>query len=372
MSTVTIAPHLQRALEAMSKDMAVEPQALVNQAVFAWLRINGYATPGAVAPAIAPVVAAPPVVAPVAVAPVAVAAVAAPTPVAAETEPPPAEEWKVAAPPAVEAPAPRIATPAPIAAAPEPAREPEPEPTPPEPEPEAAPAAVEAPAATPTVDPRVRMSAIDDALARFAKPWPAWSDAEEEDEAPAASDEGGEAPDEDAPGENEGDDADRALDEAHRELSASGEDEAVDTDRHRASAAVEEPTNSAAQSLVDEEPREGHTGETEVEEPHESTVVLKSSPIVLYLERDGQEPVQVTTERFVIGRGPQCDLIIDSPRVSREHAALLRNGVTWTLEDLNSSNGTWFGEERISQKEIESGDVINLGNEPVTFVLRAE
>lgn len=361
MSTVTIAPHLQRALAAMSKDMAVEPQALVNQAVFAWLRINGYATPGAVAPAIAPVVAAPPVVAPVAVAPV-----AAPTLVAAEAEAPPAEEWKVAAPPAVEAPAPRIATPAPIATA----REPEPEPMPPEPE--AAPAVVEAPAATPTVDPRVRMSAIDDALARLAKPWPAWSDAEEEDEAPAASDEGGEAPDEDAPGENEGDDADRALDEAHRELSASGEDEAVDTDRHRASAAVEEPTNSAAQSLVDEEPREGHTGETEVEEPHESTVVLKSSPIVLYLERDGQEPVQVTTERFVIGRGPQCDLIIDSPRVSREHAALLRNGVTWTLEDLNSSNGTWFGEERISQKEIESGDVINLGNEPVTFVLRAE
>src|SRR3954465_4074155 len=45
-STVSLAPHLQRALDAMSKDLAIEPQALVNQAMFAWLRINGYvATP---------------------------------------------------------------------------------------------------------------------------------------------------------------------------------------------------------------------------------------------------------------------------------------------------------------------------------------
>jgi hypothetical protein len=41
MHSVIIAPHLWRALEVMARDMAVEPSALVNQAVFAWLRING-------------------------------------------------------------------------------------------------------------------------------------------------------------------------------------------------------------------------------------------------------------------------------------------------------------------------------------------
>ena len=46
MSEISIAPHLERALTAMSKDMALEPQAIVNQAVFAWLRINGYVLPG--------------------------------------------------------------------------------------------------------------------------------------------------------------------------------------------------------------------------------------------------------------------------------------------------------------------------------------
>src|SRR3954466_2646329 len=42
MNPVSLAPHLQRALEASSKDMGVDQRALVNQAVFAWLRTNGY------------------------------------------------------------------------------------------------------------------------------------------------------------------------------------------------------------------------------------------------------------------------------------------------------------------------------------------
>lgn len=42
------------------------------------------------------------------------------------------------------------------------------------------------------------------------------------------------------------------------------------------------------------------------------------------------------------------------------------------LEDLNSSNGTWLGEERIGIRELETGDVIKLGNEPLTFVIRAD
>ena len=52
--------------------------------------------------------------------------------------------------------------------------------------------------------------------------------------------------------------------------------------------------------------------------------------------------------------------------------AITRKGVVYYLEDLKSSNGTWFGEDRVTRRELESGDVINLGNEPVTFFIRAE
>ena len=109
-----------------------------------------------------------------------------------------------------------------------------------------------------------------------------------------------------------------------------------------------------------------------MEEPNESTVVLRSVPIALYLEREHEEPIRITADRFVIGRGPHCDLVIDSPRVSREHVALTRKGIVYSIEDLGSSNGTWFGEERVTTRELESGDVIKLGNVPMTFFLRGE
>ncbi|MGV3620711.1 MAG: FHA domain-containing protein [Archangium sp.] len=344
MSTVTIAPHLHRALEAMSKDMAVEPQALVNQAVFAWLRINGYVTPGTAA-ALSHPVAPPPQVEPVS---------STPTPAPIEEVAQAFTHTPVEESPQLMAVA--AATPLPEA---EPEREPEPEPQP-EPEPVAAPVveAAKPQQKRPGVDPRPRMQAIDHDLAKLTRPWRAWTNEpeveEEEEAAPPSSPE------------------EEALDDAL----AAAADEAVDTDRHPSSREEEppppdEPTGTGAQSLVDEEPMDGNTGETNLEEPHESTVVFSSSSIALFIERDGQDPVQVTVARFIIGRGPQCDLIIDSPRVSREHAAITREGVTWVLEDLNSSNGTWLGEDRVTRRELESGDVINLGNEPVTFVLRA-
>jgi|APLak6261679142_1056127.scaffolds.fasta_scaffold00206_6 hypothetical protein len=321
MSTVTIAPHLQRALEAMSKDMAVEPQALVNQAIFAWLRINGYVLPGAPAQVVAPPPPPPVVVAPVpAVLPV-VPIVAPPPPVVVEPVPAPL----------ADAPPPSTST---IPSAP------------------SLVAAVEAEAAAPMVSSPsaehslalARMKEIDADLERFARPWPAWVQAEEQEEEEQEEEAQEEAP----------------PPEADEEESHTGETLAA-------------PPADDEEADDEEEPGlDGNTGETEVEPPADSTVVLRSAPIALYLEREGEAPVRVQTDRFIIGRGPQCDLVIDSPRVSREHVALTRSGIRYFIEDLNSSNGTWYGEERVTKRELESGDVINLGNEPVTFILRAE
>jgi len=47
---------------------------------------------------------------------------------------------------------------------------------------------------------------------------------------------------------------------------------------------------------------------------------------VLVLLADGRELERVQKDRFVIGRGKHCDLIINSGKVSREHAAIVRSG----------------------------------------------
>jgi hypothetical protein len=77
---------------------------------------------------------------------------------------------------------------------------------------------------------------------------------------------------------------------------------------------------------------------------------------LVLLADDGHELERVRKDRFLIGRGKHCDLVINSGKVSREHAAIVREGNSWFIEDLGSSNGTWFDKRRLTRREIHEGD----------------
>jgi hypothetical protein len=81
-----------------------------------------------------------------------------------------------------------------------------------------------------------------------------------------------------------------------------------------------------------------------------------AGPSLVLLADDGSELERVRKDRFVIGRGKHCDLVINSGKVSREHAAIVREGSAWFIEDLGSSNGTWFDARRITRRQIQDGD----------------
>lgn len=44
--------------------------------------------------------------------------------------------------------------------------------------------------------------------------------------------------------------------------------------------------------------------------------------------------------RTVVGRDPDCDLVLDDDRVSRRHAVVASDASGWTIADLGSKNGT--------------------------------
>jgi len=63
----------------------------------------------------------------------------------------------------------------------------------------------------------------------------------------------------------------------------------------------------------------------------------------------------------VLGRNPDCDLVLDSPMVSRRHAELSREGETFLLRDLESANGTFLDGVRIQEALLTSGQEVYVG-----------
>lgn len=65
----------------------------------------------------------------------------------------------------------------------------------------------------------------------------------------------------------------------------------------------------------------------------------------------------------LLGRDVACDISINDPEVSRHHARFTYAGGFITLEDLNSTNGTFVGGVRLSGPQaLKKGDVIGLGD----------
>jgi hypothetical protein len=90
----------------------------------------------------------------------------------------------------------------------------------------------------------------------------------------------------------------------------------------------------------------------------------------LVLLSDGRELSRVLKDRFLIGRGKHCDLVIHSGKVSREHAVITRQGGDWFIEDLGSSNGTWFEKRRITRRQIQEGDEYYISAEKLSCSFR--
>lgn len=65
--------------------------------------------------------------------------------------------------------------------------------------------------------------------------------------------------------------------------------------------------------------------------------------------------------RIIIGRSPDNEIYIQSKFVSRHHAQLTSDEYGCSIEDLNSTNGVFIGEERIKKHRLKDGDVVSLG-----------
>ena len=79
---------------------------------------------------------------------------------------------------------------------------------------------------------------------------------------------------------------------------------------------------------------------------------------------------RATNASFTVGRGPTNDLALNlDSRVSLQHARIVQEGRHYWLEDLDSSNGTYIGDQRITKRAlIGPGTSFTVGDTMLEFL----
>ena len=92
--------------------------------------------------------------------------------------------------------------------------------------------------------------------------------------------------------------------------------------------------------------------------------IIQAGP---FLTDPGGQEHPLKSQTMTIGRAVECDIVIVSKGISREHARLHRDGRRWFVEDLGSTNGTFRNNERVvTPLDLRDGDSLKVGD--VTFI----
>lgn len=93
-------------------------------------------------------------------------------------------------------------------------------------------------------------------------------------------------------------------------------------------------------------------------------------PRLLALSGFPKEVVQVVKDGpLILGRDPSNHVDVRDPAVSRKHCSVteISSGI-FELADLDSHNGTFVNETKVSNKTLEHGDRIRIGNSEFVFL----
>ena len=104
---------------------------------------------------------------------------------------------------------------------------------------------------------------------------------------------------------------------------------------------------------------------------------LKESPppetpgtYLLVLGRKGDAPFWFTIAgpALIMGRAADAGLVLDSPKVSRQHGVLETDGTDWCLRDLGSTNGVHVNGKKVDHAWLTSGDILQVGDFRLFFL----
>jgi SARP family transcriptional regulator, regulator of embCAB operon len=77
--------------------------------------------------------------------------------------------------------------------------------------------------------------------------------------------------------------------------------------------------------------------------------------------------LELQARTWVIGRHPECQVVLADPEASRRHAEVRPIPGGYVLVDLGSTNGTRVGEEQVREHRLVDGEQISVGSTVLLF-----
>lgn len=88
--------------------------------------------------------------------------------------------------------------------------------------------------------------------------------------------------------------------------------------------------------------------------------------LIIQFNNEVIDHIELNQGDMKIGRRASCDVYIDNLAISGEHANVFTIGDDSFIQDLNSTNGTFVNNKKITKHHLQTGDIIAIGKH--TFV----
>lgn len=79
--------------------------------------------------------------------------------------------------------------------------------------------------------------------------------------------------------------------------------------------------------------------------------------------------IELSDHEQTVGRAPGNTVCVQHRKISRNHARIFPSPAGWMIEDLDSINGVFVNEERVTRISLGHGDIIRLGPIPFRYEL---
>jgi len=98
-----------------------------------------------------------------------------------------------------------------------------------------------------------------------------------------------------------------------------------------------------------------------------NVVELPNLRLVLAPARGKKLEIPLGVSPVVLGSDPECDVLVDDPRVSRKHCEIRRDGRAVIIRDLGSKNGTYVEKVAIREAFLEPKATVTIGGARLTL-----